>query len=153
MRTLALVLALTAPVRAETLVRIWKRDITSEEVRRGHSAPLKYLSMTIEEIFAERYLRENQLEPTADQLNALRRKFGAGGSGQTMEWFVQRIARSFALHRSLWQKHGGRVVTSAFGPCMANDAFITELHALEKAGALRFSGGANLRHDLFRYLA
>jgi hypothetical protein len=159
MRLFAMALVVVAaPLAAQPLVRVWNREITAEEVRRpAPSEPLRYIAMTVEEVFMDRYLRENGIEPPPEVLSTLRHKLGSGPNGQApdrmREWFVQRIARSFYLSRALWEKHGGRIVISAFGPCSAKDALIKELHALENAGSLSFPGGAKLRDDFYRYLA
>jgi hypothetical protein len=156
MRLLALALACSAlPVGAQTLARLRDRQITSEEVRGGHSEAVKYIAMTLEETFGERYLRDNGLEPPAAVLDTLRQKLrppNVRPDDRMVELFVQRIARSYYLYRALWQKHGGRVVLSAFGPCVAKDALVTELRALEASGALTFPGGQTLRDDVYRHI-
>ncbi|MGC9972042.1 MAG: hypothetical protein ABSE56_15795 [Bryobacteraceae bacterium] len=157
MRLLAMALVLAAaPLAAQPLVRLWNREITAEEARRwDEHEPLKGLAMMVEEMFEKQYLRENGLEPSPEVFSAVRHKWqqrSGGAAGPMGEWFVQRTVRSFYLSRALWEKHGGRIMLSAFGSCVAKDALIQEMRALERAGSLSFPGGARLRDDLYRYL-
>ena len=157
MRLLAMVFVFAmAPLTAQPLVRLWNTEITAEETRRwDEHQPLNGLAMKVEETFEKVYLRENELEPPPQAFSAVRHKLQQGheGAADPMgEWLVQRTVRSFYLSHALWKKHGGRIMLSAFGPCVAKDALIQEMRALERVGALKFPGGATLRADLYRYI-
>jgi hypothetical protein len=168
---MTLILA-AAPLTPQTLVRLWDSEITAEEVRRWDpSQPLNGLSARIEEMFEQQYLRENGLEPPPEAFSAVRKRFQEAssklrkttpqGDAEAVEKagsqfveriFVQRTVRSFYLSRALWKKHGGRIVLSAFGICVAKDGLVQEMRALERSGLLTFPGGADLRNDLYRYM-
>ncbi len=100
--------------------------------------------------FARHYLRENGLEPTADELDRLRRRFPSPRpESRVGDWMVQLIATHFKLQRALYRKHGGRVALSAFGTHTAVDATAAELKLLEKQGKLGFTD-AQAREAFYR---
>ncbi len=164
---LALVLS-TAPLTAQTMIRLWDREITAQET--GGMNDLKNVALMVEETFEQQYLRKNGLEPPQEAFSSVRKGFQAAAStlrqpatsadDKTVKWanqfqerfFVQRIVRSFYLSRALWKKHGGRIVLSAFGICLAKDGLVQEMRALEGAGLLTFPGGTKLRDGLYRYI-
>ncbi len=153
---LALVLS-TAPLTAQTLIRLWDREITAQEA--GGVDDLKNLAMIVEETFEQQYLRKNGLEPPQEAFSSVRKRLQAASTGRRQpapqfqeRFFVQRIVRSFYLSRALWKKHGGRIVLSAFGICVAKDGLVQEMRTLEGAGLLTFPGGTKLRDDLYRYI-
>jgi hypothetical protein len=96
--------------------------------------------------FMKNGMSEEQATEEASKL-ALR---SAESARKVSDAWVSSLVLSFKLNRYLWQKHGGKVVLSAFGFHAATDAILKEVEILERAGTLRFDD-ARLREPFFRY--
>ncbi len=106
--------------------------------------------------------RRNRIEPAAPELAAMRKKWNAAAPGNSTgsasqsgsrkkldeEW-VQALVVGFKVNRYLWNKHGGRLVLSAFGFHLATDGFAAEARILEQSGVVRFENAAD-RETFFR---
>ena len=175
-------------VNAQPAFTIYSKTIRAEEVAGDVDKAVGVLSRT----FAEEYAKNNNLEPTAAELAAMKRQFDSAKAGlpsqpvldqahlkaefmkkgmsdeqateeaskvavraaesarKISEAWISSIMLSFKLNRYLWQKHGGKVVLSAFGFHAATDAILKEVEILERAGTLQFDD-ARLREPFFRY--
>lgn len=90
--------------------------------------------------FTPGYLKQNSIEVTPQELEAVRAKFPSNGrQGRAGEYFIKLIADNFKAQRALYRKHGGRVALSAFGTHIAIDATVAEMKLLEKSGQITFS--------------
>ncbi len=90
--------------------------------------------------FTPGYLKQNSMEVTPQELEAVRAKFPSNArQGRAGEYFIKLIADNFKAQRALYRKHGGRVALSAFGTHIAIDATVAEMKLLEKSGQIKFS--------------
>ena len=74
---------------------------------------------------------------------------GAAMKKKMDDGWMESMALGFKTNRFLWNKHGGRLVLSAFGFHQATDAFAAEVLELERLGVARFHNTA-VREDFYR---
>ncbi len=124
----------------------------------------------IDSALAREIARINGIEPTGPELDAMRKKWNRAAAAlkgsqppgaqpelaeiaamkkKMNEGWVEAMALSFKLNRLLWNKHGGRLVLSAFGMHQATDAFAAEVLELERMSVARFHTTA-AREAFFR---
>src|SRR5205085_1872967 len=96
-------------------------------------------------VFLKEYARNKHLEPTAIELAAMKRLVATKtptrrSSDRPLDGadsFESSMILVFKLNRFLWNKHGGRVVHSMFGPT-PTEAMLKEIELLERQGNLHF---------------
>lgn len=124
---LACLLLLAA--QQEAAVRIYDQAFTQVDAEKNWSQP-----------FTNGYLKQNAIEVTPQELEAVRQKFPENlRKGRAADTFITAIATNFKAQRALYRKHGGRVALSAFGTHIAIDATVTEMKLLEKSGLVTFA--------------
>lgn len=102
--------------------------------------------------FTPGYLKQNNIEVTPQELEAVRAKFPPNArQGRAGEYFIKLIADNFKAQRALYRKHGGRVALSAFGTHIAIDGTVAEMKLLEKSGQISFATPA-LRDAFYQKL-
>jgi hypothetical protein len=151
----ALVTGLATVAQAATVARILGSTIDEKDLgQEGVSGLLQQVMQR----FAKHYLKANRLEATEDELSAMRGKLGgAAGKSPRVDPFMERYfvvgtVENFKMHRALWNKHGGRLVLSAFTVVYAApDALAKELRALEERGRFAIPD-ARRREEFYRYL-
>lgn len=116
----------------EAAVRIYEQSFTQVEAEKNWS-----------QAFTNGYLKQNAIEVTPQELDAVRKKFPENlRRGRAADTFITAIATNFKAQRALYRKHGGRVALSAFGTHIAIDATVAEMKLLEKSGQITFSSPA-----------
>ena len=134
------------PTAAELAVmrKKWSRAVTATASQTPPAPP---------ELDAEgwyRLMRKNGMgEAEARERAVLQLRETAAMKKKMDDGWVEALATGFKLNRFLWNKHGGRLVLSAFGFHQATDAFAAEVLELERLGVVRFHE-ARVREDFFR---
>jgi hypothetical protein len=116
----------------EAALRIYEQSFTQAEAEKNWS-----------QTFTNGYLKQNAIEVTPQELDAVRQKFPENlRKGRAADSFITAIATNFKAQRALYRKHGGRVALSAFGTHIAIDATVAEMKLLEKSGQVSFTSPA-----------
>lgn len=151
----AVAAALTASAPAETVARILGSNIDEQDLGREGT---KGLLQQVMQRFGKHYLKANHVEATPEELAAMRQKFAASaGKSPRVDEFMERFfvvgtVENFKMNRALWEKHGGRLVLSAFTVVYAApDALAKELRVLEERGEFAIPDAAR-RQEFYRYL-
>ena len=88
-------------------------------------------------------MRKNGMSETEAREQAKRQVAEMAAMKKKMDdGWVEALALSFKVNRLLWNKHGGRLVLSAFGFHQATDAFAAEVLELERMSVARFHSTA-----------
>ncbi len=147
--------ALLAPcVCGEEVAFVYRRHIDRKEVGKNEDESFTWL---VTKALGDEYLNRAGLRIETRELQRMAEKFGYSWDemqkepNRIREAWVRSYVWNFKLQKALWEKHGGRVVLSAFGLHSAPDALIAELEALEKSGEFAVYD-ARLRELLFRRL-
>jgi hypothetical protein len=144
LRTITVLLLGISSSAAEPAFTIYSRIVDASELS-GEAA--KRVSL-VGKVFVEEYAKHNNLEPAPAELAAMRKLFNSNRPADaqqetesarliTEKWIANTVL-FFKVNRSLWRKHGGTVVLSAFGFHIANIATVNEIELLERQGQLRF---------------
>lgn len=151
---LLLLLFTAALLQAQPLITIYQKTVDTPS---GGGA--KDISGLINEAFVEQYATQNHLEPAPAELDAMRVKWNRNkaqrpnpatpSSSKLDELWIRRLIVYHKVNRHLFQKHGGRLVLSAFGFHLATDAWLKEIALLEQAGQIRFQTPA-IRESYFK---
>ncbi len=151
----ALATALAPAAPAETVARILGSNIEEQDLGREGT---KGLLQQVMQRFAKHYLKANHIEATQEELGAMRKKFAnAAGKSPRVDEFMERYfvvgtVENFKMNRALWDKHGGRLVLSAFTVVYAApDALAKELRALEERAEFSIPDTAR-REEFYRHL-
>ena len=95
-------------------------------------------------------MRKNGLQEAEAREQAKRQLAALAETKRKMdEGWVAALAIGFKVNRFLWNKHGGRLVLSAFGFHSATDAFAAEVLELERLGVVQFQK-TGVREDFLR---
>jgi hypothetical protein len=147
---LAILAALACPAQQPVLT-IYSRTVEMHQLPQSG----KDAHEAIDRVLFEEFAKANRLDPSEAELAGIRRKLRLtlpeSPSPQPQDLFTAALVTGFKVNRFLWNKHGGRLVLSAFGFHMATDGWIAEIVLLERRGLVRFHR-RDLRESYLRRL-
>ena len=117
--------------------------VLGEEIQRTPGMDGRQLMGIVLGSLLERYVAENDLEPTEEEIDALvevrAARPGPGGEPwppEVLRESARHIVRAFKINRSLYEQYGGRVIFQQMGP-EPLDAYRAFLEERQEAGDFR----------------